>query len=184
MKLALMAVLLLSTLLCNKAMAGNIGNFCPPSATNGTCVIDNPVYTNVFWDTSAAQWDVHDGSAGESRLVLDSILQALVNSAYFSQLVQYKVYSARMTPGISPNCGPAPASMDAFDNDTVANNFLACLLAEFPALNNGNTVLNIFLPSTTGPGGWCSLRSAKHHMYGSPGVAVTILPTNSTCNGW
>jgi len=187
MKHALMAVLLLSALLCNKAMADGVGNFCPPFITNGTCVIDNPVYTNVFWDTSAAQWNIDNGSAGESQLVLDSILQALVNSAYFSQLAQYKVYSARMTPGITPNCGPAPATMDAFDNDTVANNFLACLLAQFPAFNNGSTVLNIFLPSTTTPGTWCNVKnqtaSAFHHMYGSPGVAVTILPTNSNCNG-
>ena len=116
MKHALMAVLLLSALLCNKAMADGVGNFCPPFITNGTRVIDNPVYTNVFWDTSAAQWNIDNGSAGESQLVLDSILQALVNSAYFSQLAQYKVYSARMTPSITPNCGPAPATMDAFDN--------------------------------------------------------------------
>jgi hypothetical protein len=183
MKLVLTVVLFFSPLLCSPAMADGVGNFCPPLITNGTCVIDNPVYTNVFWDTSAAQWNIDNGNAGETQLVLDAILQALVNSAYFSQLAQYKVYSARMAPGITPNCGPAPATMDAFDNDTVANNFMACLLAEFPAFNNGNTVLNIFLPSTTGGGNWCANRSANHHMYGSPGVAVTILPTNSNCNG-
>jgi len=178
MKLALTVVLLLSTLLCNKAMVGNIGNFCPI----GTCVIDNPVYFNVYWDP---QWDSDVQAAGRPDLLsarIDALTMALINSAYFSQLTQYKVYSAQMGPSIKPACGPPPPSMDAVvaNGNRLLNNFVECVVESNPGLtsffNSGNLILNIYIPPTTLPGKWGT--GADHKLIQS--VAIALLPTNQT----
>jgi hypothetical protein len=178
MKPALMMVLLLSTLLCNKAMVGNIGNFCPI----GTCVIDNPVYFNVYWDP---QWDSDVQAAGRPDLLsakIDALTMALINSAYFSQLAQYKVYSVQMGPSIKAACGPPPPSMDAVvaNGNRLLNSFVECVVESNPGLtsffNSGNLILNIYIPPTTLPGKWGT--GADHKLIQS--VAIALLPTNQT----
>jgi hypothetical protein len=174
MKLTLTVVILFSTLLCNKAMA--IGNFCPI----GTCVIDNPVYFNVYWDP---QWDSDVQAAGRPDLLsarIDALTMALINSAYFSQLTQYKVYSAQMGPSMKPPCGPPPPSMDAVvaNGNRLLNNFVECVVEGSPGLtdffNSGNLILNIYIPPTTLPGNWGT--GADHKLIQS--VAIALLPTN------
>jgi hypothetical protein len=157
--------------------ADGVGNFCP----SGTCVIDNPVYTNVFWD-NVGQWDTDVAKAGRPDLLrakIDGVTSALIRSQFFSQLAQYKVYSPVMTASIQPNCGPGPASMTAIQsNDTVINNFIDCVKGQFPALINGNTILNVYFLPTTNPGTYGT--GANHNQ--KQGVEITILPTNQQGN--
>lgn len=156
--------------------ANGVGNyFC----LIGTCVIDNPVYTNVYWD-NVGQWDTDVVKAGRPDLLrakIDGVIWALIRSQFFSQLAQYKVYAPAMNPSIQPNCGPAPASMTAIkSNDTVLNNFITCVTGQFPALINKNTILNVYFPPTTNPGAFGT--GADHKQIRS--VAITVLPTNQT----
>jgi hypothetical protein len=105
MKRAFGLMLLLLPLLCTLAKADGVGNFCPHWPwEDGTCVIDNPVYVNVYWEASPAQWDTKVGSSldpstgvlvnsGMTQGRIDGVSTALVNSGYFGQLAQYKVWS-------------------------------------------------------------------------------------------
>jgi len=171
---AMLAVLIAAVAPPSTARANGVGNyFC----LSGTCVIDNPVYTNVYWD-NVGQWDTDVVKAGRpdlTRAKIDGVIAALLKSEFFSQLAQYKVYTPGVHASIQPNCGPAPASMTAIkSNDTVLNNFITCVKGQFPGLINKNTILNVYFPPTIDPGTFGT--GADHKQIRS--VAITVLPTN------
>jgi hypothetical protein len=159
------------------ARANGVGNFCP----SGTCVIDNPVYVNVFWDASPAQWDADVGTSGMTQERINAVTMALIKSDYFSQLAQYKVYTPTMLPSITPPCQGPPNSMDAIE--AVIKDVVSCVFGVNPALNNGNTIIVLFVPPQVAGGNYCAPggRSAKHDKFGSP-VEVVLESTNSECN--
>jgi hypothetical protein len=157
------------------AHANGVGNFCP----SGTCVIDNPVYVNVFWDASPAQWDADVGTSGMTQTRINAVTMALIKSDYFSQLAQYKVYSPTMLPSITVPCGGPPNSMDAVE--AAIKNVVSCVFGVNPALNNGNTIIVLFVPPQVAGGNYCAGRSANHDKFSSP-VEVVLESTNSACN--
>ena len=158
-----------------------VSNFCP----SGTCDIATPVYVNVYW---SANWNVAVATSSTPDMTttrIDALTQSLINSAYFSGLQQYSVTSvAVLMPSIvEGNCGAPPGDLDTAHSQLGA--FATCVIALNPFLNNGNTILNVFLPPQTAPiagHDFCTKSNGEHDKYGSP-VEVTFLPTNSSCNG-
>jgi hypothetical protein len=176
MKKILMAMILLP-MFCGVAAANGVGNFCPGWPWQAsTCVIDAPVYVNVYWDQTWDQ-DVQTlGSTGLLRARIDAATEALVRSGYFSQLAQYKVWSVSMGPSITPACQGAPATMDLVvaNNNNLLNNLMDCILAAYPSLKNKNTILNIFVPPKVATGKWGLGADHKNLR----GIALCLLPTN------
>src|SRR5581483_7897722 len=108
------AICFLLFLLTGSALKA-VSNFCP----SGTCDIANPIYINVYWDSSENQWNVDiaasDASATVSRI--DALTKAVCHSAYFSQLTQYSVQSCATRVSIVENgCGPPPSDIDQAHN--------------------------------------------------------------------
>jgi hypothetical protein len=171
------ALAALAPFLCAPALADGVGNFCP----SGTCVIDNPVYVNVYWIAGPTEWNGEVGaSSGMTTDLIDKYTAAIIHSGYFAPLSQYQVYAPTfLFPSMFCVAVPPPASMD--DVEPLVKFLVDCVFAQNPSLNNGKTILNLFLPPETTGANWCTQRSAKHDKFGSP-VEVTIEPTNSACN--
>jgi hypothetical protein len=93
-RFALLLLLLLLASLPLPASAQDVRSDCidkdhkPPSQCG---VIEQPKILNVYWDTSAAQWDIDAAAATNTQARIDAHLQALTRSTYFSQLGQYHV---------------------------------------------------------------------------------------------
>jgi hypothetical protein len=162
--------------------ANAVSNFCP----SGTCDIAKPIYINVYWDTSAQQWNTdiagNDPTATISRV--DALTDAICHSAYFSQLTQYSVTSCKMLPSFVENgCGAVPADLDKAHDKL--GDFATCVISHHPDFDQDRTILNVMLPPQVVPATptsvFCSQFSGEHDKYGSP-VAVTFIPTNSMCN--
>ena len=127
-----------------RASAG-VSNFCPI----GTCVVDNPVYVNVYWDSSPAQWDTDvaakSSSAGMTQARIDAITRAILASGYFFPMASdYKIFTATWGGSMTPPCEAPPADVDTALSKM--SDLVNCVMTANPALNNGNTILNVFLP--------------------------------------
>jgi hypothetical protein len=169
--------------------ASGVGNFCPI----GTCVIDNPVYVNVFWDDSPAKWDSDNAATGITEELVNGLISGLIASDYFAPLSQYKVYTPTMAPSITVPCGGLPSALPGDpsvtfpghtpDLDKMVQKVVDCVFAVNGSLNNGNTIINLFVPPQVGGGGYCTgSRAANHDKFSSP-VEVTLLPATSACSG-
>ena len=172
----LLYVIVVTLLLLAAAPAqAGAGNFCP----FGTCVIDNPVYVNVYWIASEPEWNAqvnaHSSTQGMTVDRIDKFTAAIIHSSYFLPLNQYKVYTPTF---LSPSmfCVPLapPPTMD--DVEPLVKYLTDCVFAQNPSLNNGNTILNVFLPPNTSGGNWCTQRDGKHDKFGSP-VEIVLDPT-------
>lgn len=156
--------------------ASAVPNFCPLEFLTGPCVVTHPLYVNLYWDTSPAQWDA-DVKAGPfmTQARIDAVSLAIVNSGYFGPLSQYQVTSVKMAPSVTSACVPVPTSMDVIESQVLG--FINCAL--------GGTLLpeivNVLLPPQTSGGNWCTQRSANHKNYGAFAL-IALLPTNSACN--
>lgn len=184
--LALLARLIFSS---TDALAG-VGNFCP----FGECNPANPIYLNVYWDSSQAQWDSDAGgpAGGMTEAQIDAFLAALVHSSYFSQLGQYGVVSQSSLPSITASgCGSPPANVDAAIG--AMDQFVSCVTKANPNLFNPQVILNVFLPPQTINTGFCNQNSSGAHpsaMHDTPGPfqgwpagpSYTFNPTTSACN--
>jgi hypothetical protein len=178
----IVALSLLQVLLLGHAQADRANNWCP----SGTCVVNHPVYVNVFWD-STSNWD-HDVDApvsGMGKASINAITEALIKSQYFHPLKgNYKVHAPKWGGSMTPTCEAPPPDVDtAIDK---MNDMVQCVLGEDPSLNNENTILNVFLPPQTVNLGFCDHDSKGHHamaMHGEWGssIKVTVIPTNSVC---
>src|SRR5260370_16304733 len=84
------------------AQAQNIQNWV---CVSGTCVMENPVFVNVYWDTSEAKWDSDAAGFDKTATVarIDALTRAICHSAYFSGLKQYDVRSCQVHPSIVEN---------------------------------------------------------------------------------
>lgn len=170
----------LSLYLCGPKAAWPASNFCP----FGTCDIATPVYVNVYW---GATWDTDIAATAPdmTRARIDSLLDALVHSDYFTDLRQYGVTSSSSMPSITESgFGPPPPTIDVALNSMGL--FAAFVMSRHPELNPAVTILNVFLPPQTVPtsstADFCSRVKGEHDKYGSP-VAVTVIPTSMSCNG-
>lgn len=160
-----------------------VSNFCPV----GTCDISDPVYVNVYWDSSEAQWDIDIASNDPSATVrrIDALTGAICHSNYFAQLHQYDIHSCTVHPSIvETGCGPPPP--DLYHAHAMIGSFASCVMSIHPDLDADRTILNVFLPPQIIPPNdseFCakSKPNGQHDKYGSP-VAVTFIPTNSACN--
>jgi hypothetical protein len=159
-----------------------VSNFCP----SGTCDIANPVFVNVYWDSSEAQWNSDIKATDPSATVfrLEAITVAICRSSYFSQMTQYSIQSCSILPGlVEAGCGPPPPDLDQAHSHIV--DFATCVMTSLPALDPGSTILNVLLPPQTVPASptahFCSASNGQHDKYGSP-VEVTFIPTNAACN--
>ena len=162
-----------------------VGNVCP----FGTCDISTPIFMNVFWDSSPGQWDSDAAlTPGLREADIEGFTSALIASPYFAGLMQYHVNSVSMRPGITVgSCGAVPTTIDQALSEM--GRFADCVMAlvndpaNFPS---GNAVLNVFLPPQTMPASptadFCAKFAGEHDKFGSS-VEVTVIPTNSRCNG-
>jgi hypothetical protein len=165
-----------------QSLGTNLGNWCP----FGTCDIATPVYMNVYWDTSFAQWN-SDAAATSADLTVDRIdtmVQALVNSEYFQPLGEYSVSSVSVLPSIvMPSaCGAAPTTLDTAHAEL--GPIGDCIVENTPQINPSIAILNILLPPQVSPGtDFCSPgnEDADHDVVGNSQVEVTFIPTNSSC---
>jgi hypothetical protein len=181
--LTLIACLLL---LSGVAVAG-VGNLCVP---HNDCIIKNPVYVNVYWDTSAAQWDtdVSTGGPGMTEERIDAFTTALLHSSYFSQLAQYGVAGVSGVPSITATgCAPPPANVDTGISHAVS--LIQCVLATHRTLANPGTIFNLFFPPQTINTSFCNPDSTGAHVAAEhldsnwpAGPAYTIIPTTGACN--
>ena len=94
-----------------RVSAGQIGNFCPI----GPCNITNPVYVNVYWESSKQAWDQDAINAGIPDLTsgrIDALTTALMHSNYFAGLSGYSVTSASFLRGVALGpCVPLPPEL-------------------------------------------------------------------------
>lgn len=172
------------------ARAQSVGNFCP----SGTCDIATPNYVNVYWDSSFAQWDIDVAAttADMQHQHIDDLTQALINSQYLvnntkfgnGSLTQYSITNATFGGSLAAvGCTAAPSTLDLAHQQI--SNVVNCILAANPSLNNGQTILNVFVPPQSAPASstadFCSKFSGEHDKYGTS-VEATFLPTNKACS--
>lgn len=178
----IIAISLLQVLLLGHAQADRANNWCPI----GTCVVNHPVYVNVYWD-STSNWDndVNAPVSGMGKARINAITEALIKSQYFHPLKgNYQVHAPKWGGSMTPTCEAPPPDVDtAIDKMT---DIVQCALIADPSLNNENTILNVFLPPQTVNRGFCDHDSKGHHaiaMHGEWGasIKVTVIPTTSVC---
>lgn len=171
--------------------AQGVGNFCPDSIFGGTCDITNPVYVNVYWDTSEQQWDQDEIAVGQGDMLsarIDALTNAITHSNYFLGLSGYSVVSATFLRSVAVgDCAPLPFTIQPPNNylnkqmQAVAN----CVLAANPDLNPSTTILNVFIPPQVVPtsptADYCTKFNGDHDQFWSP-VGMTRIPTHPTCN--
>jgi hypothetical protein len=195
-----MAAALVLLLLPHDANA--VSNICP----SGTCDIADPIFVNVFWDTSVKQWDIDIKQSDPSATVerIDLLTQALFHSKYFVKLSQYSITNTtnlhNLPSFVANTCGPPPITIDqAFEQ---MHSFAWCVMSAHPELIPGRTVINLFLPPQVAPSsptakfcnGLPDGSVANHDQYDSyplfvfkgvviyAPVEIAVIPTNAACN--
>jgi len=161
-----------------------VGNFCPI----GTCDISQPIYMNVYWDTSPEQWDL-DAGPGLKRADIDQYVTTIISSSYFTGLKPYNVTSIDYRPSITVStCGPVPNDIDQALAEM--GKFADCVMflvnsAAPNYLDPNAAILNVFLPPQTVPSSptadFCAKYAGEHDKFGSS-VEVTVIPTATACN--
>jgi hypothetical protein len=168
-----------------------VSTICPGDISS--CVITDPVYVNVYWDTSEQQWNsdiiANDKNATVGRI--DLLTAAICHSNYFNGLFQYDIHSCSTQQSIiESGCGPPPSDLDQAHSKL--GDFTTCVMSTHPSLDPQRTILNVFLPPQTAPASpnsdFCKKDLAEHHRYGPPwitfpsSVEATFIPTNSSCS--
>ena len=179
-------------------------NFC---LFGNTCVVENPVYVNVYWDTSLSQWDADTASTPTlAHKRIDAITRAIIESDYMNDLwIDYFVLNSPGYPldSLAVPCGSPPPDVNTALS--TVSDAISCVLAARPDLNNDNTIINLFLPPQTVNKdtqivvqqeyveipelipGFCNVQpdgthhAAQHDKYNTP-VRVTFVPTVSACS--
>lgn len=182
-------------LLLGAIPATPVSNVC----VSGTCDITDPIFVNVYWDSSVSQWDTDIAATDPSATVLrlDAITAAICHSNYFAQLRQYGINSCSVAPSIvEAGCGPIPNDLNQAHDQLGA--FASCVVANHPEFDTARIILNVLIPPQVVPKPitvdvlgetftvnlWCTdsnHTNGEHDKYSSP-VAVTFIPTNSLCN--
>jgi hypothetical protein len=167
----------------SRSAAQGVGKFCP----FGTCDITNPVYVNVYWDSSKSQWDQDEIAASQGDMLtarIDALTRALTHTNYFVGLSGYGVVGATFLRSIASACVPVPATWtQAHDS---MDSFTTCILTANTDLDVTHTFFNVFLPPQTtcspGIGGDHDQYLALGNWPGGVDVVVAWIPTDGTCN--
>jgi IPT/TIG domain len=184
----LLALLLVLFYFCSPlTLAGQVGNFCP----SGTCDITNPVYVNVYWETSTQAFDKDEIAAGQGDMLsgrIDALTRALTHSNYFLGLAGYSVTSATFLRGVAAgSCAPLPFTIQPPNNylNQEMKTLTSCVLGANPDINPSTTILNVFYPPqvvpTSATADYCTKYSGDHDQFWTP-VGITRIPTHPTCN--
>jgi hypothetical protein len=134
-----------------QSAASNQGVWC--RGIQSESVIDHPHIVNVYWDTSAAQWDADVAKANWSvtptHELIDAYTRATTYSTYYSDLAQYGVNAFTFDKSIFMGdvCG---ATIGAPPADTgvghgIIGNGLPCLSSQMPSYT-GELIVNILYP--------------------------------------
>ena len=184
----LLALLLVLFYFCFPlTLAAQVGNFCP----GGTCDITNPVYVNVYWETSTQAFDQDEIAAGQGDMLsgrIDALTRALTHSNYFLGLAGYSVTSATFLRGVAAgSCAPLPFTIQPPNNylNQEMKTLTNCVLGANPDINPSTTILNVFYPPqvvpTSATADYCTKFSGDHDQFWTP-VGITRIPTHPTCN--
>ncbi len=114
---------------------------------------------------------------------IDAITRAILASGYFFPMASdYKIFTATWGGSMTPPCEAPPADVDTALSKM--SDLVNCVMTANPALNNGNTILNVFLPPQTINTGFCNVVNGAHATaeHDKWGVPVTVNPTISACN--
>jgi hypothetical protein len=185
-----------------QARADNVNNdYCYwPAFHDQNCVIYNPVYVNVYWDTNQATWDndVTAQSTGWAQARIDLITQAILRSGFFSRMSVYGVQSASW--GGSFNCAGPPITVGTAMQGPSVEALVQCVIAQNPAFIDpggdrkgkvsDSIVFNMFLPPQVDGSDFCITDGkgnkpfAKHLKVDTSlgAVKVTFNSTNNNCN--
>ena len=161
-----------------------IGPPDPPPAVVGS-EIGAPQYFNIYWDST---WDADNGPF--LREALDSFLQGLTGSTYFSGLAEYGISSPSFLGSTLPNSActqAAPSSVGFYDpvNPSIIG-FLNCELGSDTTIPQGdNVIYNIILPQSSverdaiaqllGVAADCDGGAVSWHFYGTGVVLGGLL---------
>ena len=186
--------------------AAALSDFCLEGGSY--CDIQHPVYVNVYWDTSEAQWNA-DVGLGDPNLQIpgitvarvDLITVAMCRSNYFGGLNQYGVIGCDVHPSFfvtGEGCGAPPPDLDTARSMIAAGiqNPIGCLVAKHPELAAGNVILNVLLPPQVAKSGdFCSpfgFHDVTSPPFGgltsgltgnpTPTFYYTFVPTVAGCN--
>lgn len=147
----------------------------------------------MFWDDSPAKWDADNAVTGITQARVNGLTSGLIASDYFAPLSQYGVNTPTMLPSMTLPCGGLPSVLPGDpsvtfpghtpDLDKMVQKVVDCVFAVNGSLNNGNTIINLFVPPQVGGGNYCNpTRAGNHDKFSSP-VEVTLLPATSACSG-
>jgi hypothetical protein len=124
------------------------GGPTPPKSTAAAVqnVIASPEYVNLYWDDT---WDLDDANLTMGSF--DAFMQAIVGSAFFTNLNQYGVTHASYGGGFVPAAGcpqKPPAFVSFYDpvNPSIVG-FLNCELQQGNLPQGSQVIYNILLPA-------------------------------------
>ncbi len=124
---------------------GTVPAFAAFTAAVGSTV-SSPQFVNLYWDDT---WDVDNPSMPVTTL--DSFMNAILSSSYFSGLKEYGVNSASYGGGFVPAAAcpqKAPSSVGYYDPfNTSIIGFLQCEIDHGGVPTSGNVIYNVILPA-------------------------------------
>jgi hypothetical protein len=184
-------VVVISALVLATSPARALSNFCLAAA--GDCDINHPVYVNVYWDTSQAQWDADVGASnnpGATVARIDALTAAICQSDYFIGLNQYGVLACTVLPSVfvtGSGCGAPPPDIDTANAligvILYAENPLACVLAAHPNLAGSNIIMAVFLPPQTVPSSPTAHFCSKADGFHQQSLFATYIVIPTACDG-
>ena len=154
------------------------------------CVLQNVTVVNLYW---VSNWDAAVGVSSLSKVVLDSLTQAIIESGYFKKAEQYNAagplhFAGGFLP--DPRCLSAENPVDLI-MDVPA--FIRCVMPTLPAeATRGTLLYNVFLPpAVTADGlnfsgvdlGHCIDNGWNGYHYFINGAAYSVIVTSPACNG-
>jgi hypothetical protein len=164
----------------------------PAAGTDG--IVDQPTFINIYWDTSAAQWNTDVGSQVPGTIdQIDAFVGAVVYSDYLTGTLQYGVTKWGMGPSIvlgdvCPASLASPPSDTSVGHNAVTNGIPSCLQTALNAggYDTGEIVLNYIYPpkvaggsdlTAVGPG------TTAYHDH-SGGIASVFVPISQNKGGY
>ena len=156
------------------------------------CVISTPKILNIYWNTSAAQWDADAGPAF-TQARIDAHSLALTRSSYFSQLEQYHVAAPEFIGSVTAGTCASPPRGVVNMGEMAA--IVMCARNAQPDRFAVNLVAR-FVPPQSSPAwvtgdifgaqfelGDCPDYTAFHLLEpGMPDLPIAFVPLNFKCN--
>jgi hypothetical protein len=157
------------------------------------CVISTPKILNIYWNTSAAQWDADAGPAF-TQARIDAHSLALTRSSYFSQLEQYHVAAPEFIGSVTAGTCASPPRGVVNMGEMAA--IVMCARNAQPDRFAGVNLVALFVPPQSSPAwvtgdifgaqfelGDCPDYTAFHLLEpGMPDLPIAFVPLNFKCN--